>query len=312
MSPVAVRDAGDGDRAAIAGLVAARADRLEALDGRLALPRTAAPGERALVAHDPDGRLVGHLRPALVELPADDEMRAFAPDRAVSWQDLAVTGPGPLRSLAAAASRAGAADVAMWPSVDAEAGTLFAAVGCEPAFVLALRAPGPLSHASPAPVRRARPGDTDALLALHLEEIAFHLPHTKYVRLVPALEPSFRARLARVWAGDDPIAGASLLHVVEVGGAVVGMCESMVATVPDDGVPRQIRPGRYGYLNSVGIQASLRGRDLGRALVARVLEDLSGYDVSGYTLWFASGNPIASKVWPRLGFRPLWTRYERR
>ncbi|MBA2390510.1 MAG: GNAT family N-acetyltransferase [Geodermatophilaceae bacterium] len=301
-----VRRAAAGDAVQIDDLLRRKAARLEALDRRLLLPRRAA-GRPGLVAVDGAGTVAGHLRPHLVELTEDDEMRSFAAARVVSWRELAAASPEALAALVDAARVPGAADAALWPAVDGEAPAVFARFAMKPVFVLALRTAGPLPSGPAATVRLARPGDLDAVCALHLEEVAFHEPHTPYVRVVPALVPALRSRLEQLWSGADD---ASTVHVLEVDGVVAGMCESHVQTVSDEG--GQLLPGRYSYLNSVAVGARLRGQGFGRTLVSAVIDDVAARGVDGYTLWFALDNPLARQVWPRLGFRPLWISYERR
>lgn len=314
-SPWSVRAVSDADTDQITELLRRQAARLEALDPRLRLGRAPKAGTSALVAVDINGRIGAHLQPELVELAEDDEMRSFAADRALTWRELAVDDTAAAAALVLAVRVRGAgdaavgpaADAAVWPAADDEAAPFFAGFGLEPVFAFALRSVRSLPAGRPATVRAARPEDADAVSALHVEEVAFHAPHTPYVRVVPALEPAFRSRLAQVWSGAED---APLVHVLEVAGVVAGMCESMVQRVPDEG--GQLPPGRYGYLNSVAVGAHWRGQGYGRTLVAAVLDDLAGLGIDGYTLWFALGNPLASRVWPHLGFRPLWISYERR
>lgn len=303
--PYAVRPATPADAASTAVLLSRQADRLEALDPRLRMPRSPTPG--GLVAVGPTGGVAGHLRPMLVEFAAGDEVLSFAAPRTVHWQDVVVADPAALDALRRAAAVPDAAEGVLWPAVDDGAGLL--AAGLAAAFVFALRPPEPLGGGAAVAVRRARPGDTESLVALHQAEVGFHEPYTPFIRRVPGLEPAYRARLQRVWAAA---AGASVLHVAEVDGRVVAMCESMLQAAPATGAGSRLPPGRYGYLNSVSVAAGHRGSGVGRSVVAAALTDLLAYGVDGFTLWYAAGNPLASRVWPRLGFRPLWTQYERR
>lgn len=306
MGPWVVRPAAASDAAQIDGLLRAKAERLEALDSRLRLPRSSRSGAAALVAVDPAGRVGAHLLPELRELGPDDEMRAFAAVRAVTWRELTAADPAAFSALVRAAQLGDAGDAALWPAADRDAAQVFANVGLRPVFAYAVRGPEAL-RAAAGRVRAARPADADAVAALHVQEVAFHEAHTPYVRVVPALEPAIRSRLEQMWAGVE---GASVIYVIEVDGTVVGMCESMVQSVR--AVGGQLPPGRYGYLNSVAIDAPRRGRGLGRALVSAVVDDLAQQGVDGFSLWFALGNPLAGAVWPRLGFQPLWISYERR
>ena len=308
MTRYSVHPATAADAASVAGLLSRQADRLETLDPRLRMPRSAAPG--GLVAVSPSGAVAGHLRTMLVEIPAGDEVLSFAAPRTVHWQELVVADPEALNALRLAAAVPDAAEGVLWPAVDS--GASFVAVGLAAAFVFALRPPEPLEGGAAVAVRRARHGDTETLVALHQAEVGFHEPYTPYIRRVPELEPAYRARLDRVWADGDPAAGSSVIHVAEADGQVVAMCESMLQIAPTTGAASRLPPGRYGYLNSVSVAAAHRGSGVGRSVVAAALSDLAAYGVDGYTLWFATGNPLARRVWPRLGFRPLWTQYERR
>lgn len=78
-----------------------------------------------------------------------------------------------------------------------------------------------------------------------------------------------------------------------------------------DGAGPPLPPGRFVHLNSVAVTAAARGRGLGRTLVATALA-AAGPGPDGSTLWFSPPNPIASRVRPHLGWRPLWSVWERR
>lgn len=308
MSPFSVRSATPADAASVARLLSAQADWLEAMDSRLRMPRAAGPG--GLVAVDPSGAVAGHLRPMLIEIPAGDEVLSFAAPRTVHWQEVVMTDLAALDGLRRAAAVPDAAEGVLWPAADA--GAAFLAAGLAAAFVFALRPPEPLHGGAAVAVRRARQEDTESLVALHDAEVGFHEPYTSFIRRVPGLGPAYRTRLERVWAGGQPTDGSSVIHVAEVDGEVVAMCESMLQVAPTTGAASRLPQGRYGYLNSVSVAAAHRGSGVGRSVVAAALGELAAYGVDGYTLWYAAGNPLASRVWPHLGFRPLWTQYERR
>lgn len=307
MTRYAVRPATAADAVALRRLLTEQADRFEALDPRLRMPRTPAAG--GLVAVDPAGAVTGHLRPSLVQLSPEDEMLSFSAARTVRWDDLVADDVQALLALAAAVRVDGAAEAVLWPSA---AGPAFAEAGLDPAFVFALRPPGPLDAGAPVAVRRARRADTESLVALHEAEVGFHEPHTPYIRRVPGLEPAYRERLERAWSGADPRDGASVIHVAEVGGRIVAMCESLLQQARAGSAASRLPPGRYALLNSVSVAEPHRGAGVGRSLVSAALTDLAPLRIDGAVLWFAVGNPLARRFWPRLGFRPLWTRYERR
>ena len=293
-------------------LLAATADRVAALDPLVRLARRPLAGDGALVAVDEAGTVHGHVRPEVQEFEADDESRMFAPDRSVSWVDAAADGPAAVDALATALRRPGTAgadaDGVLWPVADELAASWWAAAGLERAAHYAVRPPGPLPGQVPdgVAVRPARPGDTEDVLALHRDAVVFQAAVSPYVRAVLAAEVGFRRRLQE---------GRSNTHVAVAGGDLVGVCEWWVMAVDPaadaDGRPALLPPGRYAFLNSVAVRFESRGAGLGRALVGAALA-AGGPDLAGSTLWFNEHNPIASRVWPHLGWRPVWTSWERR
>ncbi len=298
------------DEPAVAALLAATADRVAAADPRARLPRRPGPGDGAMVAVDAAGVVHGHVRPEPRELAEDDEGRMYAPDRSIGWVDAAADGPAAVDALAAALRRAGTAgeeaDGVLWPAADELAAGWWAAAGLEPAAHYALRPPDPLPGTVPAgvAVRPAGPADTEAVLALHQGAVVFQAAVSPYVRAVAAGETGFRRRLQE---------GRSSTQVATAGGEVLGVCEWWL--LPEDpgsdDRPGLLPPGRYAYLNSVAVRFAARGSGLGRALVGAALA-AAGPDLAGSVLWFTEHNPIASRVWPHLGWRPLWTLWERR
>ncbi len=304
-----VRPRTPADEPAVAALLAATADRVAALDPRVRLPRRPGPADGAVVAVDEAGAVRGHVRPEPRELAAEDESRMFAPDRSAGWVDAAADGPAAVDALAAAVRRPGTpgaeADGVLWPAADELSAGWWAAAGLERAAHYALRPPDPLPAPLPAgvAVHPARAADTEAVLALHADAVVFQAAVSPYVRAVPAGEAGFRRRL---------VEGRSSTHVAVAGGELVGACEWWVQpAVPDADGSGLLPPGRYAYLNSVAVRFESRGVGVGRALVAAALE-AAGPDLAGSTLWFTEHNPIAGHVWPHLGWRPLWTSWERR
>jgi GNAT superfamily N-acetyltransferase len=297
-----VREREPGDVAAVTALMAAAADRVAALDPRVRPAR--APGEGpGLVAVDPAGAVRGHVRPVPQELAADDAARSYSPDRSVGWADTAADGPAAVLAMAGAIRAAGPgaeADGLLWPAADEPTATWWSAAGLTPAGGYALRPPGPLPGPLPAGVtaRPARPDEEAAVLALHREAVEFQAAASPYVRVLPSGPIGFADRLR---------SGRSTSTVLAAGDRLLGVCEWWRL----DGEGPPVPPGRYAYLNSVAVTGAARGRGLGRALVSAALA-AAGPDLDGSTLWFSPANPIASRVWPHLGWRPLWTAWERR
>lgn len=304
-----VRPRRAADEPAVVALLAATADRVEALDPMVRLARRPLPGDGALVAVDATGAVRGHVRGVVETLDAGDESRMYAPDRSASWVDVAADGPAAVAALASALRRPGTegaeADGVLWPAADEVATAWWTAAGLERVGHYALRPPEPLPGPLPAgvTVRQATPADVEDVLTLHRDAVAFQAVVSPYVRQLPAGEAGFRRRL---------VDNRSITHVLDAGGELLGACEWwMVPGEVARGRPALLPPGRYAYLNSVGVRFDSRGSGLGRALVAAVLA-AAGPDVVGSTLWFYQHNPLSSRVWPHLGWRPLWTSWERR
>ncbi|HST64782.1 MAG TPA: GNAT family N-acetyltransferase, partial [Mycobacteriales bacterium] len=192
------------------------------------------------------------------------------------------------------------ADGLLWPAADTVAAGWWAAAGLEPSGHYCLRPADPLPGPLPPGVtaRAARADEADDVVALHREAIAFQAAASPYVRLLPAALPGFRTRLRD---------GTSTSTVLAAGRRLLAVCEWW----PVDGAGPPLPPGRYAYLNSVAVTAAARSSGLGRAVVAAAVA-AAGPDVDGSTLWFSPQNPIASRVWPHLGWRPYWTAWERR
>jgi ribosomal protein S18 acetylase RimI-like enzyme len=193
-----------------------------------------------------------------------------------------------------------------WPAVDGWLAVLLTQRGYVADSAAAVRPLDPLMllpAAAGFTIRQAQPEDEEILVALHLEEIRFHEAHTPYSRVVPAIEPAFRQRLARVERVED---GAPLLLVAEQAGQVVGFTENWLSEMKGSWFPN----GRYAYLNSVGVSEAARGQGIGRLLVAHTLHALAQYDIAGFYLYYVLTNPVSSHFWPKMGFRPLLSTYK--
>jgi GNAT superfamily N-acetyltransferase len=312
----------------------AQDQRIYALDHRVRTPRTAEQARafiadhraegQPLVARDATGRVRGYACATLRETPADHFLLAFFAVRTGGARSLTLPAPTEPDAQAVAEALLGAlfdqwrlmdagGAFLVWPACDPWTEPLFHAAGFMTDNMVASRALGPLPPMSrPDPVgvqtRLARPADEETLVALHLEEIAFHLPYHPFLRLTPALETAFRAGLAEVWNGESVEDGAPLIVVAEHDGEVVGMSENYLQVSPAS--DNYFAPLRYGYLNSMGVRADRRGQGIGRCLVDATLAAFMPYAVDQYYLIYMAHNPIASRVWPHLGFQPVLSRYQ--
>jgi ribosomal protein S18 acetylase RimI-like enzyme len=338
MAQITVQSASSRDLDAIVPLVAAQEARLHGLDPRLERPPAGHElrqlltehfedeGE-PLLAYDPSGAVRGFVVSRLFEVPPGNAMLSFYTARNGSHRNLTLPAPTDLDVETVTDTLLDAltaqwrkwqtrADLLTWPSADRWLTPLLHRHNFVADSIVAYRPNTPLPPASRPPdpslmIRPAQPADEESLVALHLSEIQFHADHAPHVRIVPGVEEDFREKLARLWAGHSPEAGAPIVVVVEQGGEVVAMSENYIEQAPGWGALSRFPPGRYGYLNSVSVREDKRGQGIGRLLTQGVIEAFTPYHVDAFGLWYMPVNPISSRFWPRLGFTPLWTQYRR-
>lgn len=323
-----IRPFASQDRAAVVDLMQRQDERLHGLDGRLRPPRPtetiqAFIAEKvtadAVVAVNEQGQIRGLAIPGVWEVAEEDEMRGFFLPRNGT---VGLTLPHPDEPDATAVTHTLLDAVETWWQEQAVDGTLItwpatdgwlAGLLNERGYVAdSAAAVRPLEPLPPLPedahltIRPARPEDEEILVALHLEEIRFHEAHTPYSRVVPAIEPAFRQRLARVWRCERVEKGAALLLVAEQAGQVVGFTENWLTEMKGSWFAN----GRYAYLNSVGVSEAARGQGIGRLLVAHTLHALVQYNIEGFYLYYVFTNPISSYFWPKMGFQPLLATYK--
>ncbi|MDJ0757580.1 MAG: GNAT family N-acetyltransferase, partial [Ardenticatenaceae bacterium] len=316
------------DSAAVVDLMQRQDQRLYGLDGRLRPPRSTETIQALLsekvtadtvVAVDEQEHIRGLAIPGVWEIGEDDEIRGFFFPRNGT---VTLTLPDPNEPEAAAVThalleavekwwQAQAVDGTLitWPAADGWLAALLAQRGYVADSAAAIRPLHPLMpllETDRFTIRQAQPEDEETLVALHLEEIRFHEAHTPYSRVVPAIEPAFRQRLARVWRGERVEEGALLLLVAEQAGRVVGFTENWLSEMKGSWFPN----GRYAYLNSVGVSEAARGRGIGRSLVTHTLQALAQYNIASFYLYYVLSNPLSSAFWPKMGFRPLLTTYK--
>lgn len=210
------------------------------------------------------------------------------------------------RKVAGAAGATDSACLVTWPSRDAEAAKPLLAHGFVPLTNLAVRTgPAGAPHVG-ITVRRATTADLDVVLALELAELAYSaLVGAAVAR--PDAEPVKRAALTRHFAQGD------LIWLAERDGLPVGVAHCRLIDVTDTSLTAlRLRPGRWGYVNSVSVAADSRGGGVGRALMAVAHHELHARGATGTFLYVNPPNPLASVFWARQGYRPLWTSWELR
>jgi GNAT superfamily N-acetyltransferase len=195
-----------------------------------------------------------------------------------------------------------------WPSRDAEASAVLLAHGFAPMTCLAVRAPGPPADPGPArvAVRRAADGDVEALTELRLAEWRYtSLVGTAVPR--PGARALLRAEVAR------SLRFSGLVWLAEDDGVPAGLAACALASpAPGDSLHGRLRPGRWGYVDTLSVAPAARGGGVGRALMAVAHRELLRHEVRGTFLFYHPANPLSPVFWHRQGYRPLWTMWIRR
>ncbi|MCP3804138.1 GNAT family N-acetyltransferase [Allokutzneria sp. A3M-2-11 16] len=279
-------------------LLLAQRDRLVAADPRLSPTGEFAEGDGALVVED-DGIIKGYVCPVPYELGPDDPLAAFRPAKGTRWEQLVTTEP---RALSLLGETAGSETISLtWPSADRETADHLVEIGLKPSSEYALRPAGPLAagQASDVTVRPARKEDFPAVLELYRSLMNFEHEISAHIRPTPAAERATCASFDLAVAARED----NFCVVAEREGSVIGFVQGKIADVSFGMFP----PGRYAYLDLVAVRQGSRGAGIGRRLVAGTLDALARHEVLGQTLWFNPNNPLSSKFWPAMGFRPILT-----
>ena len=175
-----------------------------------------------------------------------------------------------------------------------------------------LKARKPVSSSDPCVcIRHARKRDEASIVDLYMEVIDVHVAHSPFARHIPAAEPRFRERLRAILGDGEASDRTSFVLVAEVKREVVAMAECWISTVsPHQDFP--FKPGRYGYVNSLGVRGKVRRGGIGKILDAAVTAEFSAQNLNGSYLWYSARNPSARRFWPCVGYRPVWVAYQRR
>ncbi len=323
------------DIATVANLIQTQAARLYYLDSRLNPPQDIydirakleyACGDevyRPLVARFGE-QVIGYVWPGMWFLHEQSALRTFYGARNGILRDFAFRPPKHSLALMAVDTllqhvhyfwQDRQADMfgINWPTKDSWFRDVIVQFGYMADSATAIRPLTPLPDAPIPPnltIRAARPDDVDVLEALHIEEVAYHPPHDPLRREMntPALEKDFRQNMAAYFAGYPTAFGKPVVMVAEQSGEVVGLAECYVEQVTHGNL---LPPGKWGYLNSVGVRADKRGHGIGKALVVQTLKALAEHGAEQFYLYFMYYNPLSSEFWPAMGFEPVWTRYTR-
>jgi GNAT superfamily N-acetyltransferase len=141
-------------------------------------------------------------------------------------------------------------------------------------------------------VRPARPQDLPAAIGL-LEHLYCLEEPWRVFPPRPGIREEAEARYRAARSDPD-----SVHLVAEVGGRVVGTAYARVVTASSHSDARAVE------LTNLVVGEGHRGRGVGRALVAAVLEFAGSRGVERVTAKAFAGNEPALGFWSRVGFRP--------
>ncbi|MBI5880019.1 MAG: GNAT family N-acetyltransferase [Chloroflexi bacterium] len=151
-------------------------------------------------------------------------------------------------------------------------------------------------------VRRATPDDLDATVRIGMQSVTYHAAHE------PTMEPArseprkMRGRFELILR---EMPNATII-VAEWQGQVVGFYTIYIQNIDEAWMPPLFASGRYGLIAEVAVDERLRGHGIGRRLFAAVDEWFRNREVRAYWLIYLPGNPLSSRFWPSLDFRPVW------
>jgi GNAT superfamily N-acetyltransferase len=101
------------------------------------------------------------------------------------------------------------------------------------------------------------------------------------------------------------------IWLAERDGQPVGL---LTVLPPDEAawVASMTQPANPAYLPAMFVRPSARGTGVGTALVRFAHSELDAQRVPVTLLDYSQVNPVSAPFWSRMGYRPLWTRWEAR
>lgn len=207
--------------------------------------------------------------------------------------------------LAANTTEGESSALVIWPSRAVASTRALLEAGFTPLSVVGVRraATAEVRAATGITIRPATTADLDELIPVAMAEHdfavtvggAFDRPDARELR-----RSILAARLAR----RTPI------WVALQRGVIVGMAECDWTDVTEGTwSASKLKAGRWAHISSLSVLPGARGRGIGAALVGTAHQHFAEHPVY---LYYHLTNPLSSVFWPRRGYRPLWTSWEKR
>jgi GNAT superfamily N-acetyltransferase len=201
------------------------------------------------------------------------------------------------------------AAVITWPSRDVSGVRALVKHGLQPLTVSAARPAGrPVPGGTPDPgvvIRNADPGDLDAVTEFEMGVLRWDAQFGGVVprpRTEALVREQARASLERhpdwIWLAERDRRPVGLLVVLPP--EHQGWMASLIS------------PAGPAYLQSMFVRADQRGGGVGAALVEHAHRAVDARGIPVTLLDYAQVNPVSPPFWSRMGYRPLWTRWEAR
>ena len=153
-------------------------------------------------------------------------------------------------------------------------------------------------------VRRAEPGDTDAVTRLWMEQLRWDAQFG-YATIRPSTPAGLAGEVAQAVGGREKRAWLAERHGEAAGLVVVQPPEHAAWAA------HTVRVSPAAYLNCGAVAAGERGSGVGSALMRHVHRELDAEGIGAILLHYTAVNPLSAPFWSRCGYRPLLTSWTR-
>jgi len=154
-------------------------------------------------------------------------------------------------------------------------------------------------------IREARESDFEGVDAIFFEVRKLHYENEPEIYQKPKLSsPDLKKEFSEM--ADDQ---SKRYFVATINDEIVGLTYITIAEKRKNDI---FRPGKYGFLNHVGVKEDFRHKGIGTALVHKALEEARRERVEEFAVNVGHFNEGAIKFYESLGFRVLSLRMNKR